>query len=169
MTALTLFEIAAEFRHITDVLMDSGCDEQTLADTLEGEQWPLEIKAQQYAFVIRNLEAVAAAKKDAEAAMKKSRESYEKRIAYLKERLKTGMEIAGVSKLECAHFAIAIRKNPPAVDIWDEKQIPAEFMRLPEPKPPVAVPDKEAIKAAIKAGDDVPGAKVVQGTRVDIG
>lgn len=169
MTALTLFEIAAEFRHITDVLMDSGCDQQTLDDTLEGEQWPLECKAQNYAFVIRNLEATAAAIKDAEAAMKKRRESYEKRIAYLTERLKTGMEIAGINKLDCPHFAITIRKNPPSVDIWDERQIPAKFMRLPEPKPPVAVPDKAAISAAIKAGDDVPGAKQVQGTRLVIG
>jgi cytochrome c556 len=169
MTSLTLFEIAQEYRHITDVLMDSGVDEQTLTDTLEGEAWPLELKAQNYAFVVRNLEATAAAIKEAEAAMKKRRESLDKRSAYLKERLKTGMEIAGVSKLECPHFAITIKKNPPAVDIWDEKQIPVQFMRTPEPPPPpVATPDKAAISAAIKAGEDVPGAKQVQGTRLEI-
>ena len=169
MTSLTLFEIAQEFRHITDVLMDAGCDEQTLTDTLEGEAWPLEIKAQQYAFVVRNLEATAAAIKDAEAAMKKRRESLEKRAAYLAERLKTGMEIAGVIKLDCPHFAISIKKNPPSVDIWDEKQIPAKFMRTPEPlPPPVAVPDKKAIKAAIDAEENVPGAKLARGTRIEI-
>lgn len=169
MTALTLFEIAQEYRHITDVLMDSGVDEQTLTDTLEGEAWPLELKAQNYAFVVRNLEATAAAIKEAEAAMKKRRELLEKRSAYLKERLKTGMEIAGVSKLDCPHFAITIKKNPPAIDIWDEKQIPEKFMRTPEPPPPPAsVPDKAAIKEAIDAGEDVPGAKKVQGTRIEI-
>jgi hypothetical protein len=42
MTALTLYEIAQEYRHITDVLMDAGCDEQTLNDTLEAESWDLE-------------------------------------------------------------------------------------------------------------------------------
>jgi hypothetical protein len=169
MAALTLFEIAQEYRHITDVLMDSGVDEQTLTDTLEGEAWPLELKAQNYAFVVRNLETTAAAIKEAEAAMKKRRELLEKRSAYLKERLKTGMEIAGVSKLDCPHFAITIKKNPPAIDIWDEKQIPAKFMRTPEPPPPPAsVPDKAAIKAAIDAGEDVPGAMKVQGTRIEI-
>lgn len=169
MTALTLFQIAAEYRHITDVLMDSGADEQTLTDTLEGEAWPLELKAQNYGFVIRNLEATAANIKDAEKQMKARREAIEKRAAALLERLKTGLEIAGVSKLECPHFALTIKKNPPSVDVWDERQIPAQYLRTPEPPPPpVPTPDKAAIKEAIKAGIDVPGAQVVQGTRLEI-
>jgi hypothetical protein len=169
MTALTLFQIATEYRHITDVLMDSGADEQTLTDTLEGEAWPLELKAQNYGFVIRNLEATAANIKDAEKQMKARREAIEKRAAALLERLKTGLEIAGVSKLECPHFALTIKKNPPSVDVWDERQIPAQYLRTPEPPPPpVPTPDKAAIKEAIKAGIDVPGAQVVQGTRLEI-
>jgi hypothetical protein len=169
MSNLTLFQIAAEYRHITDVLMDSGADEQTLKDTLEGESWPLELKAQNYGFVIRNLQATAASIKEAEEQMKARRQAIEKRAAALVERLKTGLEIAGVSKLETPHFALTIKKNPPSVDIWDERQIPAEFMRTPEPPPPPApVPDKAAIKEAIKAGRDVPGAMLAQGTRLEI-
>ena len=169
MTSLTLFEIAQEYRRVTDVLMDSGCDEQTLTDTLEGEAWPLELKAQNYGFVIRNLQATAASIKDAEKQMKARREAIESRAAALLERLKTGLEIAGVSKLECPHFALTIKRNPPAVDIFEPALIPADFMRLPEPPPPpVAVPDKAAIKEAIKDGVDVPGAMLVHGTRLEI-
>lgn len=169
MTALTLFQIAAEYRHITDVLMDSGCDEQALKDTLEGEAWPLEMKAQNYGFVIRNLESTAASIKEAEKQMKARRESIEKRAAALLERLKTGLEIAGVTKIECPHFALTIKKNPPSVDVWDEKQIPAQYMRTPEPPPPpTPVPDKAAIKEAIEAGVEVPGALLAQGTRLEI-
>jgi len=169
MNALTLFQIAAEYRHITDVLMDSGVDEQTLTDTLEGEAWPLELKAQNYGFVIRNLESTAASIKEAEAQMKARRQAIERRALALVERLKLGLEIAGVSKLECPHFALTIKRNPPSVDVWDEKQIPAEFMRTPEPPPPpVAVPDKAAIKEAINAGRDVPGAQLARGTRLEI-
>lgn len=169
MTALTLFEIAREYRHITDVLLDTGVDEQTLTDTLSGEAWPLELKAQNYGFVIRNLESTAASIKEAEKQMAERRKAIERRAAALVERLKTGLEIAGVQKLECPHFALTIKKNPPAVDVWDERQIPAEFMRTPEPPPPPApVPDKAAIKAAIAAGRDVPGAQMAQGTRLEI-
>lgn len=167
--ALTLFQIAAEYRAITDVLMDAGVDEQTLTDTLEGEAWPLELKAQNYGFVIRNLQATAGAIKEAEKQMADRRKAIEKRADALLERLKTGLEIAGVQKLDTPHFALTIKKNPPSVDVWDERQIPADLMRTPEPPPPpVPVPDKVAIKEAIKAGRDVPGAQLVSGTRLDI-
>lgn len=166
MSSLTLFQIAAEYRHITDVLMDSGADEQTLKDTLEGEAWPLELKAQNYGFVIRNMEATAAAIKDAEKQMKARREAIEKRVMHLTERLKTGLEIAGISKLETPHFALTIKKNPPGVDIFEPGLVPAEFMRQPEPPPPA--PDKAAIKEALKAGREVPGAMLAHGTRLEI-
>ena len=126
----SLYQIASEYRHITDVLMDAGVDEQTLADTLEGEAWPLELKAANYGFVIRNLEALAGSIKDAEKQMAERRKGIEKRAAALVERLKTGLEIAGVQKLDTPFFALTIKKNPPSVEIWDEKQIPAAFMRM---------------------------------------
>lgn len=169
MSNLTLFQIAAEFRHITDILQDSGCDEQTLADTLEAEAWPLEVKAQNYGFVIRNMEATAEAIKAAEKQMADRRKAIEKRAAALTERLKMGMEIAGVSKLETPHFALTIKKNPPSVEVWDEKQIPAEFMRTPEPPPPPQpVPDKASIAKSIKAGNEIPGVRLIHGTRLEV-
>lgn len=169
MTALTLFQIAADYRHITDVLMDTGVDEQTLTDTLEGERWPLELKAQNYGFVIRNLQATAASIKEAEEQMKARRQAIEKRAAALVEFLKTGMEIARVQKLETPYFALTIKKNPPCVEVWDERQIPAQYLRTPEPPPPPPpAPDKVAIKEALKAGKDVPGALLAQGTRLEI-
>jgi hypothetical protein len=166
MSNLTLFQIAAEFRHITDVLMDSGCDEQTLTDTLDGEQWPLDVKAQQYSFVIRNLQSSAAAIKEAEAQMAARRKAIEKRADCMLERLKTGMEIAGVNKIECPHFAITIRKNPPSVDVFEPSMVPSEYWV--QPKIPERVISKDAIKDAIKAGVDVPGALLVAGSRLDI-
>jgi len=140
MTTLTLYQIAQEYRHITDVLMNSDADEQTIKDTLEGEAWSLECKAQNYGFVIRNLEATAESIKQAEADMAARRKSIENRADYLRERLKTGMEIAGVQKLECPYFVASIRKNPPSVDVFEPALIPSEFMLQPAPPPPA--PDK---------------------------
>lgn len=166
MSDLTLFHIANEYRQITEVLQNTDIDEQTLADTLEGERWTLEVKAQNYGFVIRNLQSLAASIKEAEGEMAKRRKSAENRALALQERLKLGMEIAGVTKLECPYFAIAIKSNPPAVEIFDEKQIPVSFLRQVELPPPS--PDKTAIKAAIKSGIEVPGAKMITNTRIEI-
>lgn len=165
-TSLTLFEIAQEYRHITDVMMDSGVDEQTLADTLEAEAWPLELKAQNCGFVIRNLAAAADAIKKAERDMAARRKAMEDRANYLLKRLQIAMEIAGVSELSCPHFAIKVKKNPPSVDVFEPGLLPAEFLR--QPAPPPAEPDKEAIAQALKDGQDVPGARMVQGKRLEI-
>ena len=45
-------------------------------------------------------------------------------------------------------------------------QLPGEYLRRPEPPPPA--PDKVAIKIAIKAGVEVPGAKLSYSKRLEI-
>jgi hypothetical protein len=147
-------------------LMDTQDDAQAIADTLAAESYPLELKAQNVAYAIKNLEATATAIKQAETEMAVRRKAAEKRAEHLREYVKTCMEVAGVSKIECPHFALAIKKNPAAVEVFEPSLIPAKFMRQPEPPP--AAPDKDAIKAELQAGRDVPGAALVQGTRLDI-
>ena len=53
-----------------------------------------------------------------------------------------------------------VKKNPPSVVIDDLTQIPTQYQRQ---KIQVDI-DKVAIKAAIKAGEEVPGAHLEQGT-----
>jgi hypothetical protein len=165
-TNLSLYTIAAEFRSMVNALTDCQDDAQAIADTIEAESYPLEVKAQNVAYAIRNLEASAAAIKDAEAQMAERRKRIEKRAEQIREYLKTCMEVAGVSKIECPHFALSIAKNPASVDIFEPALIPSEFMRLPEPPPPA--PDKARIKDALKDGQDVPGAMLAYGTRLAI-
>lgn len=166
MTTLSLYTIAQEHRAMVERLMETQDDLQAIADTIEAESYPLEVKAQNVAYAIKNLEATAGAIKQAEAEMAARRKTIEKRAEHLREYTKTCMEVAGVSKVECPHFALTIKKNPAGVEIFEPGLVPAEFMRQPEP-PPVA-PDKAAIKAALQAGRDVPGALLAQGTRLEI-
>jgi hypothetical protein len=169
MSALSMYTMAAEYRQMVEHLMSTQDDVQTIEDTIDGELYPLEMKAQGVGYAVKNLEATAAAIKGAEQEMATRRKAIEKRAEALKEYAKTCLEIAGISKLDTPHFALTIKKNPPSVDVWDERQIPAEFMRLPEPPPPpIAVPDKTKIKEAIKAGREVPGAQMAQGSRLEI-
>lgn len=154
---------------MVEMLTNSQDDAQAIADTIEAESGALEEKAQRVAYAPKILDAEADAIEAAAKEMVARAKAKRTRAANIREYLKTCMEVAGVSKIECSHFAITIKKNPPSVDVWDEKQIPEKFMRLPEPlPPPVAVPDKKAIMEAIKAGEDVPGAQKAQGTRLEI-
>lgn len=166
MTALSLYTISQEHRAMVARLMDTQDDELVIADTIEAESYPLEVKAQNVAYAVKNLEATADAIKAAEKEMAERRKRIENRAANVKEYLKTCMEIAGVTKIDCPHFALAIKNNPASVDVFEPGLIPAEFMRQPEPPP--ASPDKTAIKEALKAGKEVPGAMLASGTRLEI-
>lgn len=165
MTAL--YTLALEFRAAADQLADLELPPEAVADTLESLSGDLESKAQNVALFARNLEATAAAIKQAEADMAKRRKAIESRVAHLKDYMLGAMLVSGVRKIEGPYLRIGIRDNPEAVEVFDAAQIPAEFMRQPEPPP--ATPDKAAIKAAIKAGTEVPGVKLTLSQRLDIG
>lgn len=155
MTAL--FQLTAEYRATCDKLADLDLDPQTLADTLEGERWPLEVKAQNVAVVILGLEAQAKAIKERCKALDAMGEAAERRAEHLRNYLADNLRAAEITKVEGDDVVIGWRKST-AVEIEDETQIPAEFMVTPPP--PAARPDKTAISKALKAGQEVPGARL---------
>lgn len=163
---MNLYELAAQYRTDADKLADLDLDDQTLTDTLESLSGDLEVKAQNTAMLVRNIESTAAAIKDAEAAMAARRKALENRANRIKDWLLANMLIAGIQKIECAHFKLAVRENPPAVEIYEPALIPAQYIKQPEPPPPS--PDKTAIKAALQSNTDVPGCKLTRGMRLEI-
>lgn len=167
MTTPTLYTLALDFRAAAETLADLDMPPEVVADTLESLGGDLEVKAQNVALFARNLEATAAAIKQAEGDMAKRRKAIENRVAHLKDYLLAGMLVAGVKKIEGPYLRLGVRDNPEAVEVFDAAQIPAEFMRQPEPPP--ATPDLTAIKSAIKAGKEVAGCKLTRSQRLDIG
>lgn len=168
MTAL--YVITNEYLALAEKLADGDFDAQTIADTIEasGISDELAVKAHGIEHVARGAEAHNLAI-DAEIARLQALKAQRTKVAAgLRGYLLDNMQRAGIEKIECPLFSISIRKNPPAVEILDPLSLPAQYMVTPEPKPPVAAPDKAAIKKAIAAGEDVPGACLVQGVRLNI-
>ncbi len=161
-----LYILADQYNEAAQTLSNLDLDAQTIADTLESLSGDLEQKATGTAMVVRNMQSLAAQIKEAEADMSARRKALESRAEYLTKYLHDCMTHAGMTSIECAHFAIKIKTNPPSVAIDDSGLIPAQFMRTPEPPPPTI--DKTAIKDAIKAGQEVPGARMQQLTRLEI-
>ena len=163
---LALYQIADLYLQDLQKLADLDLDEQTVADTLEGLSGELEVKATNVAMYCRNLEASAESIKRAEVQMELRRKAIERRADRLRAYLKDNMERCGIQKIEGPHFAIAVKKNPPAVHVEAGELVPAEFFRTPPPPPPVL--DKKAVADVLKAGKDVPGCRLDQGTRLEI-
>ena len=166
----SLYILAAEYRALLDTLADGDFDAATVADTIEASNLPddLASKAQNIEYAARNEEADIPAI-DAEIERLQARKAGKLKTAQgLRDYLLTCMQVANEQKIETPMFSFCQRKNPAAVVLEDEKLLPAEYWRMPEPKPPVAMPDKAAIKAAIQSGNDVPGAKLVQAIKLTV-
>ena len=162
----SLYLIAQDFRADADKLSDLDLDDQTLEDTLASISGDLEVKSERVACFVRNLEATAAAIKDAEAQMAARRKAIENRAARVKDYLLASMMVAGVEKIECPLFKLSVRNNPASVEVYQPELIPTSFMRQPEPPPPAV--DKKALAEVLKRGEEVPGARLTHGTRLEI-
>lgn len=166
MTAL--YNISSQYLQLAETLADGDFDLATIDDTIEASGLIDEFadKAQALEFVARGALAHNPAI-DAEVArllaLKAKRESI---AAGVRKYLLDNMQRTGITKLTCPLFSISIANNPPATDVYDPLSLPSWYMRTPEPKPPVAVPDKATIKADLLLGKDVPGAKLVQSQRL---
>ena len=97
-------------------------------------------------------------------ANKKKLDEYIKTLESRKKRIEQAciyaLDTLQVKSIMTGWGELKIKKNPPAVIIDDVTQIPTQYQRQ---KIQVDV-DKTAIKAAIKAGEEVPGAHLEQGT-----
>lgn len=162
----TLYEIAAEYKADIDKLADLELSPEAVADTIEGMSGELQQKAQNIGYLVRQLETTAQAIKDAEAQMAARRKAIENRTQSIKDYVLNVMQMHSIEKIETPYFNLSLAKNPPAVDIYDSNQVPAHFMKQPEPPPPV--PDKAAIKQSLKLGEDVPGCRLSQSVRLTI-
>jgi len=170
MTNLSLYNLTSQYMQLAHQLADSDFDVATIEDTIEstGITDDIAVKAQSIEFVARGAESHNMTI-DAEIARLQALKAHRSKVAQgLRDYIKTNMQRLQIERIECPLFTISIRNNPPAVDIFDPLSLPAEYMVLPVPKPPVAAPDRKAIAARIKAGVDVPGARLTQGSRLVI-
>ena len=168
MSTPALYTLASEYRALAQLLAERDFDAETIADTIESTGLPDQIaeKAQGCEMVARVMEADLPAI-DAEIRrlqdLKKARKA---RAEALRKYLLDNMLASGINRIDAPLFSISVAKNPPGVDIFDERQLPADY--LTDPVPPAPQPDKKLITQAIKDGADVPGARLTQGFRLNI-
>ena len=161
-----LYEITQARAQFERLAEQGELDPQVIADTLESLDGELNEKAVTIAQFTRNLDATAEAVAEAGKAMLARAERIRKRADAIRNYLLFQLEFAQVTKIECPWFVIQVKRNPPAVIVDDEAAVPDAFKVQPEP--PAPRPDKKAIAAALKAGEDVPGCRLMQSDRLEI-
>ena len=166
MTSVALYHLAGQYKQLAERLSSMDLDATTIADTIEASGLTDEIaeKATGIEMVARTLEMHNPAIDAEIERLKGLKEMRQRAAAGLREYLKTNMLATGIQKIEAPLFKIRLQNNPPSVDVFEPGLIPAEFMT--QPKPPEPAPNKTAIAGALKAGLDVPGARLKQSQRL---
>lgn len=163
MTAL--FALTAEYLAAARQLADLDLPAEVVADTLEGLAGEVEEKAQSVAMLVRAIEADAEAVKQWSKDAADRAKAMQARADALRDYIARSMQACGIQKVEGPGVVLSFRKSS-AVVIDDADMLPLEFWRQPEPPP--AAPDKTAIGDALKAGREVPGARVEHRTNLQI-
>ena len=151
---MTLYQLTEDFKALLELAEDPDVDQEVFQDTLEGIEGEIEVKAEKYAMVMKELEASELAIKTEVDRLNARRLSISNHIRHMKLALQTAMQATGKTKFKTDLFSFGIQKNPPAVVIDEQylENIPAKYLVQQDP-----VIDKKKIKEDLKAGVDLDG------------
>lgn len=109
---------------------------------------------------LKDKEALAEAMRREEDALRSRRVALENRVERVKEYVAGSMQASGEKTFETARVKLSTRKTE-RVEVMEGAALPGELVKVTVKT--VETPDKAAIKARIKAGFAVPGARLVEG------
>ena len=157
----TLYQLTADYLNLLEMAEDPDIDEQAFMDTLDGIEGAIEIKAEGYAKVMRQLEADAAACDAESKRLKNKSKTIENNIKRMKQALQYAMQATGKTKFKTQLFSFYIQKNSASV-VMDEQyieNIPERFLVRKDPEI-----NRKAIRDAINAGEDLTGLAHLEST-----
>ena len=132
-------------------------DETLLADTIEGETDAhhfLSRLVQDELFIKAQADALSETIK----AFGEQKARFARQVEARRELMLRIMDACQIRKAPLQEATLSLRDGSPKVVITDEAALPEEFVRWK------SEPDKTAIKEALSAGQDVPGAALSNGT-----
>lgn len=138
MSGFKLYEISEELMTLEDMLYDDTVDQETVQDTLEMINMDFEDKADNYAKIIRTMDASIKALKDEEQRLSGRRKALEERQKWLKDTLEANMRYTGKMKFKTPLFSFSIQKNgglEPLVITGELEDIPGRYLIQQPPIP----------------------------------
>lgn len=156
---MKLYELTEEYQTVLDALEDAGADQQTIEDTLAIYKDDLLDKGRNVAAYFQNLDADIKAMKDAENRIAARRKALESKSESLKDYLRFNMERSGITEISCPEFVVKLGKPSKVCEIFDEAKVPGKYKVR---KVTISI-DKNTIKKAINSGENIEGARIVDG------
>ena len=133
----SIYELTDQWKEVEGMLYDGETDEQIILDTLESIDGEIEQKADNYAKLIKNMEADIETLSKEEDRLRKRRKAIENRKQRLKDALQANLEFIGKTRFKTALFSFSVANNggrqPFSItDNLDE--IPGKYLIPQDPK-----------------------------------
>ena len=159
---MNLYEITREAQELASLLETEEFTPE-LEAALIINQDQLQNKAGNYAKVITNIQSDSDAIDAEIKRLKAMKETKDRALNRLKEALREAMLVSGIDKIESSLFKLSLRRSE-AVEVDVVDALPSEFINIKN----VITPDKVAIKEAIKRGENVIGARIIENFNLQI-
>ena len=157
MAARPLYELAAGFNTLFDLVLDEAMDLQLLEEGLHSIECELEEKCAGGIALIKSLEAYSEAYGKEQKRFETQRQMLENRIKRIKEWYRQNLDAMGKTKVPTQYGVMSVQKNggKQPLKIDDAALIPEAYLIcVPEHKEV----NREALYEALSSGREVPGA-----------
>ena len=168
---MKLYELTQEEKHLNDLFL-AAIDEETgeikdseILDELEAEfKTALTNKSAGIIKAIREQEEKINGTENEIKRLQNLKASRTKVLERFKDYIKFNLKNMDIKKVETSLGTISLRVNPPSTDIFDESILPKKFFK----EKVTYTASKTDIKKALQNGEEVPGARLVVNTNLNI-
>jgi hypothetical protein len=157
-----LYEITREALELASLLETEEFTPE-LEQLLVINQEQLQVKAGNYAKVIANIQSDADAIDTEIKRLKAMKESKDRAITRLKDAVREAMLVSNIDKIESPLFKLSLRRSE-SVEVDIVEALPSSFLNVKN----VVTADKLAIKEAIKRGENIIGARLIENFNLQI-
>ena len=165
---MKLYEIANDYLALMQAIDNEEIPEEAIADTLEAIKGEIEVKADNIACLLKNVEADITAIKTEESRLAERRKAKERAHERLKQYLSDTLQNLNIDKVETARNNISFRKSE-SVELDEETFIAwasdnrDDLLTYSAPKA-----NKTEIKKALKGGAEIVGAQLISKKNIQI-
>lgn len=158
MSIPALYKLSNEYNQLMEIDEPDAIDSALMA--IVGNQ--IEVKAESICQLVKTIEAVSETFKAEEKRISERRRALEAKADRIRQYMKDSLLNAGIDKVDAGTFTVRVGLSQGNLQIDDQSKLPPKFIKI------IQDVDKAAIKAAIKAGEVVPGAHIEAGTTLTI-
>lgn len=145
-----LYRLNQDYQELLNMLYQDDVDEQMILDTLESIEGEIEDKADNYAKIIRELEAMRDAKKEEMYRQQDGARLLDNRINFLKQNLFNTMKDTRKTKFATNLFTFRIQKNGGRQSLTIDGEVPKEYTKT------IIENDTDKIRQTLENGEKLP-------------